>query len=110
MYSLAGPKDSLRNKYELNDPKNLNCPCYKYQKKAEREFFKEQRRKEDDLLNDRKIETRSSTTAKVNRRRKAIPFFEMKRNRKSSVTKKQNHLRQSLKSIFKKDISACPRL
>ncbi len=32
--------DSLKNKYELNDPRNPNCPCHKYQKLAEEEFKK----------------------------------------------------------------------
>lgn len=32
--------DSLKNKYELNDPRNPNCPCHKYQKLAEEEFAK----------------------------------------------------------------------
>lgn len=32
--------DSLKNKYELNDPRNPNCPCHKYQKLANEEFKK----------------------------------------------------------------------
>lgn len=34
------PKDSARSKYELNDPRNPDCPCHKYQKMAEEEFRK----------------------------------------------------------------------
>jgi len=30
--------DSLKSKYELNDPRNPNCPCHKYQKLADEEF------------------------------------------------------------------------
>jgi hypothetical protein len=30
--------DSLKTKYELNDPRNPNCPCHKYQKLADEEF------------------------------------------------------------------------
>ena len=30
--------DSLKNKYELNDPRNPNCPCHRYQKLADEEF------------------------------------------------------------------------
>ncbi|MDX2172222.1 MAG: hypothetical protein SFY56_03835 [Bacteroidota bacterium] len=30
--------DSTKTKYELNDPRNPNCPCHKYQKLAEEEF------------------------------------------------------------------------
>lgn len=32
--------DTLKNKYELNDPRNSNCPCHKYQKLADEEFKK----------------------------------------------------------------------
>ncbi len=32
--------DSLKKKYPLSDPRNPNCPCHKYQKKAEKEFHK----------------------------------------------------------------------
>ncbi len=31
-------KDSTKTKYELNDPRNPNCPCHKYQKLADEEF------------------------------------------------------------------------
>ena len=33
-------RDSLRKKYALSDPRNPDCPCHKYQKKAEKEFNK----------------------------------------------------------------------
>jgi hypothetical protein len=36
--ALAFNNDSLKNKYELNDPRNPNCPCHKYQKLADEEF------------------------------------------------------------------------
>lgn len=32
------PKDSLKNRYALNDPRNPKCPCHLHQKKAEREY------------------------------------------------------------------------
>ena len=38
--ALAFNNDSLKTKYELNDPRNPNCPCHKYQKLAEKEFKK----------------------------------------------------------------------
>jgi len=31
-------EDSTKTKYELNDPRNPNCPCHKYQKLADEEF------------------------------------------------------------------------
>lgn len=36
--ALTFNNDSLKNKYELNDPRNPNCPCHKYQKLADEEF------------------------------------------------------------------------
>jgi hypothetical protein len=38
------PKDSLKNKYPLDDPRNSKCPCHLYQKKAEREYVKKIKR------------------------------------------------------------------
>jgi hypothetical protein len=34
----ALPKDSIKKKYDLNDPRNPDCPCHKYQKLAEDEY------------------------------------------------------------------------
>ena len=31
-------KDSLKSKYDLNDPRNPNCPCHKHQKLADEEY------------------------------------------------------------------------
>jgi len=31
-------KDSLKSKYDINDPRNPNCPCHKYQKIADEEY------------------------------------------------------------------------
>ncbi|MGZ3862990.1 MAG: hypothetical protein ACXVPN_05325 [Bacteroidia bacterium] len=36
--SFSLPKDSTKNKYELNDPRNPNCPCHKNQQLAEQEY------------------------------------------------------------------------
>jgi hypothetical protein len=35
--SLAGD-DSLKSKYDINDPRNPNCPCHKYQQLADNEY------------------------------------------------------------------------
>lgn len=34
----ANGEDSLKTKYDLNDPRNPNCPCHKYQKQADEEY------------------------------------------------------------------------
>ena len=31
-------KDTTKNKYDLNDPRNPNCPCHKHQQQAENEY------------------------------------------------------------------------
>jgi hypothetical protein len=31
-------KDSLKTKFDLNDPRNPDCPCHKYQKQADKEY------------------------------------------------------------------------
>lgn len=38
--ALVFNEDSLKSKYDLNDPRNPNCPCHKYQKLADEEFEK----------------------------------------------------------------------
>ena len=32
------PNDSTKQKYDLNDPRNPDCPCHKFQKLAEDEY------------------------------------------------------------------------
>lgn len=34
----AEGEDSLKTKYDINDPRNPNCPCHKYQKLADDEY------------------------------------------------------------------------
>lgn len=38
--ALSLKEDSLSAKYPINDPRNPNCPCHKYQKLADDEFNK----------------------------------------------------------------------
>lgn len=32
--------DSTKNKFPIDDPRNPNCPCHKYQEQADREYAK----------------------------------------------------------------------
>lgn len=46
--SLKAVNDTLKKKqpvYDLNDPRNPNCPCHKYQKLADEEFLKQKKQK-----------------------------------------------------------------
>ena len=36
--SKALGEDSLKNKFDLNDPRNPDCPCHKYQQQADKEY------------------------------------------------------------------------
>jgi len=33
-------EDSLKSRFDINDPRNPNCPCHKYQKLADEEYRK----------------------------------------------------------------------
>lgn len=36
--SILSPPDSTKKKYDINDPRNPDCPCHKYQKLADDEY------------------------------------------------------------------------
>src|SRR5438094_2799694 len=42
------PGDSSKNKYDINDPRNPQCPCHKYQKQADDEFKQFQKKENKD--------------------------------------------------------------
>lgn len=79
-------KDSLKSKYDINDPRNPNCPCHKYQKIADEEYDKwlRQQSKEQGIAIS-KLDTREDkikrnnfftfTKHKVKRKNKAHPKF-----------------------------------
>ncbi len=37
-FSYASGEDSTKTKYDINDPRNPNCPCHQYQKIADEEY------------------------------------------------------------------------
>ena len=41
------PKDTTKQQFDLNDPRNPHCPCHKYQKQAEEEYQKLMKLKSD---------------------------------------------------------------
>ncbi|MDP2385068.1 MAG: hypothetical protein Q8M29_01735 [Bacteroidota bacterium] len=41
LFSYASGEDSTKTKYDINDPRNPNCPCHKYQKIADEEYQKQ---------------------------------------------------------------------
>jgi hypothetical protein len=42
--AITAPGDSTKQKYDINDPRNPDCPCHKYQKLAEDEYNKLQKK------------------------------------------------------------------
>lgn len=40
---LSAQNNAGKNKYELNDPRNPDCPCHKLQKQAEEEYAQQHR-------------------------------------------------------------------
>lgn len=40
-FSYASGEDSIKTKYDINDPRNPNCPCHQYQKIADEEYQKQ---------------------------------------------------------------------
>lgn len=79
-------KDSLKSKYDINDPRNPNCPCHKYQKIADEEYEKwlRQQSKEQGIAMS-KLDTREDkikrksffnfTKHKTKRKNKSHPKF-----------------------------------
>ncbi len=41
LFSYASREDSTKTKYDINDPRNPNCPCHQYQKMADEEYQKQ---------------------------------------------------------------------
>ena len=107
---LCGPKDSLTQVYEISDPRNPHCPCHKYQKKAEKEFVKATKKEKGNSLSSTEPDQKILRTSMVKANNKRIAFFSTRtRNYKNPAIKKRKSAKRTFKSIFKKDIAACPR-
>lgn len=73
-------KDSLKSKYDLNDPRNPNCPCHKHQKLADEEYrnWLKTRSKESGIAIS-KLDVREDKI----KRRSGFSFFKMNGKRKT---------------------------
>lgn len=102
--------DSTKKKYSAMDVLNPDCPCYKYQKKAEREY-QHLLRKEGRMKNyPEQAQSGKPEQVKKNRVSRSTSFFSF--NRKSSYkTTSFNFSRRREKkglfNFFKKNIAAC---
>ena len=98
--SVPNLSDSLKNKYQLSDPRNPHCPCHRFQKKAEREFKK--------YLNDEK-----TLYNKLNHSDSNNNYFyggqkRRKYSKKVLQLKRLNKIRRPKHRLFfRKDVAAC---
>ncbi len=90
--------DSLKNKFPLNDPRNPNCPCHKYQQQADKEYAK---------LLYRPSEQKSDLEAKGN------AFGDVKKVKRAHTFKwflgstKNNKSKAAKKKCFRDKLSRC---
>lgn len=98
--ALSLKEDSLSTKFPLNDPRNPNCECHKYQKLADDEFDKlfgkgiavNSDKKKSNYTNsftgnsDGNIKT-IHASKKIRIRNNFFKFFDLKKKRKSKRTK-----------------------
>ena len=109
-FTITTLSDSLKKKYPLSDPRNPNCPCHKYQKKAEKEFHKLNA-----IKNSYSLSIPSSKN-KLNGLKKQLDKCTFKRKKFFRIsykhTKKTTHSRAKfpfLSKIAKAKLSDCPR-
>lgn len=107
----AAPPDSLRSYYDLDDPRNPNCPCHAQQNLADKEFNKGE-------INNIKTFKNSGLHLGFNwftskNRNPRIRFLaKWYRRSKGFVYKGSKHLpakRKCRRLFFKSGISACTR-
>lgn len=103
-------RDSTKQKYSARDTLDPNCPCYKYQRKAEREYqhlLNKELRKKKHL---QRTESDKSAQLKEGRISKRRYFFYFSR-KAPHKTRAFNFSRRREKSrffkFFKKNIAAC---
>jgi hypothetical protein len=102
----VGPSDSLKRLYDINDPRNHDCPCHKYQKLAEKEYEK-LLKKEEVVLSvnkSRSVKTESNGKIKPARfKRRSLRMSSSKVHKLKSTNKRKPDFFR----IFKKDIARC---
>lgn len=106
---LSDFSDSMVKKYPLTDPRNPKCPCYKLQKKADKEFNK---------LNKRNAATSNSHLSSNKNERKSLspyvnsniksPFNITCFQKKPAIHKMEKRKKRS-KFSLKKSPDSCPK-
>lgn len=99
-------KDSLKTKYDINDPRNPRCPCHYYQHLAQKEFDKLEKEK-----NKLQVKTLENVVAKENS--KSLKYKRMAilkrhaKNHKHLKVKTVKRKKKNLKWLFGKEIDSC---
>ncbi len=104
-------EDSLKSRFNINDPRNPNCPCHKYQKLADEEYKK--LRGKEIRLDTTKTENNHNTAFKGNKELNSGAGVGTKKIRSRNHTwsffdhkKKKSSKRKKIK-WFRKDNTRC---
>ena len=109
----AGDGDKpKKSKFDLNDPRNPDCPCHKYQKIADEEYFKllkEQRKTGSNTGN--LVSTGGGGTGEINKKKHSghNKLFKHRRNQYLFFLNKGNGRCKKRRHHFNGDISSCFR-
>ncbi len=110
MAFAVGPKDSLRNRYDLNDPRNPDCPCHFQQTKADKEFkrVKENKvvRMPADGIQDKDTGVKQKVMTYSSNKK---PSFFYRRSTTLGNLHIRRHKTSFLKYYFRKSITDCPK-
>ena len=97
--------DSLKTKYAINDPRNPDCPCRKYQKRADKEYRKLIAKEKKKLLSG-KNNQKENHPERIRQGKKKFAYRGTPKRYHSRPQKNKPRLK-SFWRLFKRDISAC---
>lgn len=102
-------KSDTAKKYELNDPRNPDCPCHKYQKIAEEEYRKVHNIKNDQQFKSTKADTLHSARPysvalpqRTSKKERSQMYFKKRGKKISTERKRIFRSLQNRKKIKKK--------
>jgi hypothetical protein len=105
--SNSAPGDSLKGKYDINDPRNPHCPCHQYQKLADEEFAKLQNKEKNKenvsvngVTNNQNVNSGKQNSAKDN-----FWFFHKKKG--FSGKNQKGRGQRKMKGRFSDKLSRC---
>lgn len=103
-------QDSIKQKYRSIDTLNPDCPCYKYQKKAEREYkqiLRNETRTNKVIKQVRHENYLQSGVSPISRRKKSF-YFKIKSLHKTTSFNFSRHREKKIFfNFFKRNIASC---